>query len=60
MTNKQEYKQKKVLRHFYQQYVKLDFCGKWSFFGRFVIKWLASRKYLLVAISLNIFELLLC
>jgi hypothetical protein len=34
MTNKQEYKQKKVLKHFYQQYVKLDFCGKWSFFWK--------------------------
>jgi hypothetical protein len=60
MTNKQEYKQKKVHKQFYQQYVKLDFCGKWSIFGRFVIKWLASKKYLLVTISLNIFELLLC
>jgi hypothetical protein len=32
MTNKQEYKQEKILEHLYQQYVKLDFYGKWKFF----------------------------
>jgi hypothetical protein len=60
MTNKQEYKQKKILKHLYQQYVKLEFCGKWKLFGRFVIKWVTSKNYLLVTISLHIFELLLC
>jgi hypothetical protein len=34
MTNKQEYKQKKFLKHLYQQYVKLEFCGKWKFFWK--------------------------
>jgi hypothetical protein len=37
MTNKQEYKQKKILEHLYQQYVKLDFVENCSFFGSFVI-----------------------
>jgi hypothetical protein len=30
MTNKQ----KKFLKHLYQQYVKLEFCGKWKFFWK--------------------------
>jgi hypothetical protein len=38
----------------------LNFAENGSFFGRFVIKWVASKNYLLVTISLNIFELLLC
>jgi hypothetical protein len=44
MTNKQEYKQKKILEHLYQQYVKLDFAGNGSFFGSFVIKWVAGKN----------------
>ena len=60
MTNKQEYKQKKILEHLYQQYVKLDFAENGSFFGSFVIKWVAGKKYLFITISLNIYELLLC
>jgi hypothetical protein len=60
ITNKQEYKQKKILEHLYQQYVKLDFAENDSFFGNFVIKWVASKKYLFVTILLNIFKVLLC
>jgi hypothetical protein len=32
MTNKQEYKFKKILKNLYQQYVKLDFAENGSFF----------------------------
>jgi hypothetical protein len=60
MTNKQEYKFKKILKNLYQQYVKLDFAENCSFFGSFEIKWVASKKYLFITISLKIYELLLC
>ena len=60
MTNKQEYKFKKILKNLYQQYVKLDFAENGHFFGSFVIKWVAGKKYLFITISLNIFEMLLC
>jgi hypothetical protein len=64
MTNKQEYKQKKILEHLYQQYVKLDFAENGSFFGSFVHNcnkvWVASKKCLFITISINIFEVLLC
>jgi hypothetical protein len=60
MTNKQEYKFKKILKNLYQQYVKLDFAENGSFLGSFEIKWVASKKCLFITISLNIYELLLC
>jgi hypothetical protein len=60
MTNKQEYKFKKILEHLYQQYVKLDLAENGSFFGSFVIKLVTSKKYLFITISQNILEMLLC